>query len=174
MRRAGALGSGWRSRTSRRRQPAAHYYFEQAAALGWEPTPDQVIYGHLPVYLADTDEQAFAAARPRVEGAHLSPGMLKANRLVAEAGFFGPRNPDLLRRFQTMGTQAPLTLEQQLELGTLLCGAPDTVVEQLRRIREALGAGVISLDFETGASQQETQRTMQRFASDVLPRMRSL
>ena len=155
-------------------QPAAHYYFEQAAALGWEPTPDQVIYGHLPVYLADTDEQAFAAARPRVEGAHLSPGMQKANRLVAEAGFFGPRNPDLLRRFQTMGTQAPLTLEQQLELGTLLCGAPDTVVEQLRRIREALRAGVISLDFETGASQEETQRTMQRFASDVLPRMRSL
>ena len=71
-------------------KPAADYYFEQAAALGWEPTPDQVIYGHLPVYLADTDEQAFAAARPRVEGAHLSPGILKANRLVAEDRLLRP------------------------------------------------------------------------------------
>ena len=155
-------------------KPAAQYYYEQASAHGWTPTPDQMIYGHVPVYLADTDEQAIAAARPRVEGAHLSPGMLKANRLVAEAGFFGPRNPDLLRRFQTMGSHPPLTLEQQVELGTLLCGAPDTVLQQLRRIREELGAGVVSLNFETGASHSETQTTMRRFASDVLPRMRAL
>jgi alkanesulfonate monooxygenase SsuD/methylene tetrahydromethanopterin reductase-like flavin-dependent oxidoreductase (luciferase family) len=154
--------------------PAAQHYYEQAAALGWQPSPDQVVYGHLPVYLADTDEQARAAARPRVEGAHLAAGMLQANRLVAEAGFFGLRNPELLQRFRTMGTQAPLSLEQQLELGMLLCGSPATVVDQLRHIRQALGAGVISLNFETGASQEQTQATMRRFATDVLPAMREL
>jgi alkanesulfonate monooxygenase SsuD/methylene tetrahydromethanopterin reductase-like flavin-dependent oxidoreductase (luciferase family) len=155
-------------------KPAAQYYFQQAAEQGWQPEPDQVIYGHLPVYLGDTDEEAFLKARPRVEANHLVPGMMKANRLVAEAGFFGPRNPELLRRFQTMGSHGPLTLEQQLEMGTLLCGSPDTVVGQLRHLREELGAGVISLNFETGSSEEETQATMRRFAKDVLPAMHEL
>jgi alkanesulfonate monooxygenase SsuD/methylene tetrahydromethanopterin reductase-like flavin-dependent oxidoreductase (luciferase family) len=155
-------------------KPSAQHYREQAAELGWQPTPDQIVYGHLPVYLADTDEQAKAAARPRTEGAHLASGMMKANRLVAEAGFFGPQNPELLRRFQTMGTQAPPSLEQQIELGTLLCGTPDTIVQQVRHIRDELGAGVISLNFETSVNQQETQHTMRRFAADVLPAMREL
>ena len=48
-------------------KPAAQAYRDCAAELGWEPQPEQVIYGHLPVYLADTDEEAFAMARPRVE-----------------------------------------------------------------------------------------------------------
>ena len=155
-------------------KPAAQYYFQQASEQGWQPSPDQVVYGHLPVYLADTDEQALATARPRVEGNHLVPGMLKANRLVAEAGFFGPRNPELLRRFQSMGTSAPLSLEQQLDLGTLLCGSAATVLNQLRRIRQELGAGVISLNFETGASADETEAAMRRFAAEVLPAMREL
>jgi alkanesulfonate monooxygenase SsuD/methylene tetrahydromethanopterin reductase-like flavin-dependent oxidoreductase (luciferase family) len=155
-------------------KPSAKYYFEQAAEQGWQPEPDQVIYGHLPIYLADTDEAAFALARPRVEANHLVPGMLKANRLVAEAGFFGHRNPELLKRFQTMGTQAPLSLEAQLDLGTLLCGSPETVVQQLRHIRDELAAGVISLNFETGASEEETQATMRRFAKEVLPAMHEL
>jgi alkanesulfonate monooxygenase SsuD/methylene tetrahydromethanopterin reductase-like flavin-dependent oxidoreductase (luciferase family) len=155
-------------------KPAAQYYFAQAAEQGWQPDPDQVIYGHLPVYLADTDEQAFALARPRVESNHLVPGMLQANRLVAEAGFFGPRNPELLQRFQTMGTHAPLSLEKQLELGVLLCGSPETVLDQLRNVRQELGAGVVSLNFETGASSAETEVTMRQFARDVLPALREL
>jgi alkanesulfonate monooxygenase SsuD/methylene tetrahydromethanopterin reductase-like flavin-dependent oxidoreductase (luciferase family) len=155
-------------------KPSADYYFQLAAERGWQPSPDQVIYGHLPVYLADTDEQAFATARPRVEANHLNPGMLQANRLVAESGFFGNRNLELQRRFLTMGTHGPLSLEQQIELGTLLCGSPETVLDQLRNVRDVLGAGVISLNFETGANAEEAEATMRRFAADVLPGMHAL
>jgi alkanesulfonate monooxygenase SsuD/methylene tetrahydromethanopterin reductase-like flavin-dependent oxidoreductase (luciferase family) len=153
--------------------PSARLYREQAAAEGWQPTADQIVYGHMPVYLAETDERAFAAARPRAEGAHLNPGMMKANRLVAEAGFFGPRNPEHLLRFRTMGTQAPPSLEQQIELGMVLCGGPDTVVGQLRRVRDELGAGVVSLNF-AGGDHESTQRTIRLFAKEVLPRMHEL
>jgi len=133
-----------------------------------------VIYGHLPVYVADTDEEAFSRARPRVEGNHLIPGMLRANRLVAESGFFGPRNPELLQRFQTMATNRASSMEKQLELGILLCGSPETVIDQLRHVRQELGAGVVSLNFETGASSAETEVNMRQFARDVLPAMREL
>jgi alkanesulfonate monooxygenase SsuD/methylene tetrahydromethanopterin reductase-like flavin-dependent oxidoreductase (luciferase family) len=155
-------------------RPSAQHYFHQASEQGWQPDPDLVIYGHLPVYLGDTDEQAYAAARPRVEGTHLAPGMMKANRLVADAGFFGERNPELLRRFKTMGTGAPPSLEEQIELGTVLCGCPDTVLDQLRRIRDELGAGVVSLNFETGTSDDQFEVLMRRFAQDVLPAMHAL
>ena len=155
-------------------KPAAHYYFQQAAEQGWQPSPDQVIYGHLPVYLADTDDEAFASARPRVEANHLNAGTLRANRLVVESGFFGTRNPELLRRFQSMGTGAPLSLEQSLELGTVLCGSPATVLDQLRHIRDELGAGVISLNFETGDGEAQTRANIRRFAQDVLPAMHEL
>jgi hypothetical protein len=56
----------------------------------------------------------------------------------------------------------------------LLCGSPRTVIDQLRRIGQELGAGVISLNFETGADNDVTEATMRRFASDVLPAMHEL
>ena len=153
--------------------PAVQHYRATAQANGWEPSADQIVYGHLPVYIAETDEEAFAAARPRLEGAAMNPGMLTANRLVAEAGFFGPRNPELLKRFQTMGSHKPLSLEDQIDLGTVLCGGPDRIVNQLGRVRDELGAGVVSLDFvRRGGS--ATPKSMQLFASEVLPAMREL
>jgi hypothetical protein len=73
-----------------------------------------------------------------------------------------------------MGSGGPLSLEQQIELGTVLCGSPSTVLSQLRRIRDELGAGVVSLNFETGDNAEATESTMRRFAQDVLPGMREL
>jgi alkanesulfonate monooxygenase SsuD/methylene tetrahydromethanopterin reductase-like flavin-dependent oxidoreductase (luciferase family) len=153
--------------------PAVQHCRAVAEDCGWHPLADQIVYGHLPVYLGETDDEASTAAMPRVEGAHLNPGMMKANRLVAEAGFFGPRNAELIKRFQTMGSQAPLSLEQQIDLGMLLCGGPERVLQQLRRIRANLGAGVVSLDFVRRGG-VETEKTMRLFAQEVLPAMREL
>jgi hypothetical protein len=47
-------------------------------------------------------------------------------------------------------------------------------LNQLRTIREELGAGVISLDFEIGDNAQATEATMRHFAQDVLPGMHDL
>jgi alkanesulfonate monooxygenase SsuD/methylene tetrahydromethanopterin reductase-like flavin-dependent oxidoreductase (luciferase family) len=154
-------------------QPSVELYRKTAADDGWEPTPDQVIYGHMPVYLAETDEQAFERARPQVEQSHMNPGMLRANRLVAEAGFFGTRNPERLKFFQTMGTYAPPPLEQQIDMGLLLCGSPSTVLDQLKSVRDRLGAGVISLDFSRG-NRTDVQKTMEFFGREVLPGMHAL
>jgi hypothetical protein len=127
----------------------------------------------MPVYLAETDAQAFERARPQVEQAHLNPGMLRANRLVAEAGFFGTRNPGRLKFFQTMGGHAPPPLEQQIEMGLLLCGSPSSVLDQLMAVRDRLGAGVVSLDFSRG-NRSDVQRTMEFFGREVLPGMQAL
>jgi alkanesulfonate monooxygenase SsuD/methylene tetrahydromethanopterin reductase-like flavin-dependent oxidoreductase (luciferase family) len=153
--------------------PSVELYRQTARVCGWEPHPDQIIYGHMPVYLAETDQEAFDLARPRVEHAHLNPGMLKANRLVVEAGFFGSRNPERLKFFQEMGSRPPLSLEQQIDLGLLLCGGPQTVLAQLARVRDRLGAGVVSLDFNRG-DPPATRRTIEHFGREVLPAMHEL
>ena len=154
-------------------KPSVELYRQTASECGWQPSAEQIVYGHMPVYLADTDEQAFDLARPRVERSHLNPGMVTANRLVAEAGFFGAVNPERLNFFRNMGKQAPLPLEQQIDIGLLLCGAPDTVLGQLRRLGEQLGAGVVSLDFNRG-DPPATRRTIEFFGREVLPGMREL
>ena len=104
-------------------RPSVDLYKHVAAECGWQPDPEQIVYGHMPVYLADRDEEAFDLARPHVERAHLNPGMMRANRLVAEAGFFGTQNPERLKFFQNMGKLPPLSLEQQIDMGLLVCGA---------------------------------------------------
>jgi alkanesulfonate monooxygenase SsuD/methylene tetrahydromethanopterin reductase-like flavin-dependent oxidoreductase (luciferase family) len=154
-------------------QPSVELYRQTAAEEGWQPTADQVIYGHMPVYLAATDEQAVEAARPQVEQPHLNPGMLNANRLVAEAGFFGSRNPERLKFFQTMDQHATLSLEQQIDMGLLLCGSPVTVLAQIQSVRDRLGAGVISLNFSHG-DPASRRRTIEFFAREVLPGMHAL
>jgi len=151
--------------------PAARFYREKAAEFGWTPAQDQIIYGHLPVQLYQTDQQAFDAARPMVErSGALAGGILAANRLVVEAGFFGQRDQTLTRRFQHMAEEPRHTLEEQIELGTLLCGGPDTVVKQMRHLRDELGVGVLSLNF-VGPRREET---IQLFAKEVLPAMHDL
>jgi len=151
--------------------PASRFYREKAAELGWTPSPEQIVYGHLPVHLYETDQQAFAATRPIVErGGGLAGGMLAANRLVVEAGFFGQRDQTLTRRFQNMAGEPSHTLEEQIDLGTLLCGGPETVVKQMMHIRDELGAGVLSLNF-VGPRRRET---IQLFAKEVLPAMHEL
>ncbi|MBV9329893.1 MAG: LLM class flavin-dependent oxidoreductase [Chloroflexi bacterium] len=153
--------------------PSVELYRKAAEECGWQPRADQIIYGHMPVYLADTDAQAFEQARPRVEHGHLNPGMMNANRLVAEAGFFGSRNPERLKFFQTMDKMPPLSLEQQIDMGLLLCGSPGSVINQLHSVRDRLGAGVVSLDFNRG-DPPATRRTIEQFGRDVLPAMHEL
>jgi alkanesulfonate monooxygenase SsuD/methylene tetrahydromethanopterin reductase-like flavin-dependent oxidoreductase (luciferase family) len=96
--------------------------------------------------------------------------LLRAGR---RAGLGTSSRPGRVRPF-ARGSQPPASLEKQLELGMLLCGRPSTVLGQLRHIRTELRAGVISLNFETGADNIETEAAMRRFASGVLPAMHEL
>ncbi len=70
---------------------AAKYFRQQANAVGWEPTPDHVLY-RLGVHVADTDEQALddllsSGAGERRIGFALSNRAL--DQAAAEAGYYG-------------------------------------------------------------------------------------
>jgi alkanesulfonate monooxygenase SsuD/methylene tetrahydromethanopterin reductase-like flavin-dependent oxidoreductase (luciferase family) len=155
---------------------AARHYRAEAAAAGWEPPPDQVIY-QAPIYVADTDAQAYAAIAPHLAyTARLMAPTLTVTRLAAGSGFFGARDAQINARFQTQVAQEQQrTVEERVAVGQIFCGGPDSVVAQLQRLRTEVGAGVVNLIFQVGSlPPAATTRSIELFAREVLPRVREL
>jgi alkanesulfonate monooxygenase SsuD/methylene tetrahydromethanopterin reductase-like flavin-dependent oxidoreductase (luciferase family) len=156
---------------------AARFYREKAEEFGWQPEPEDVLY-RLNAYVAESDEKAFAAMRQQSAArgaAAVGVGIMNANRLVAASGFFGQRDANLTQRFQNLGEGAPQSLEDAVKLGTLLCGSPSSVVEQIGRLREEIGCGIVELSFASPMGSAEAkQEAMTLFAREVMPALREV
>lgn len=148
---------------------AARYYREQATEYGWTPEPDDVLY-RLSVHVADTDQQAVddllaaGAGERRV-------GFSQSNRSLDEAaanlGYYGRDVENQRGRLQ------PHSFDERIELGQLLVGSPETVLKQIRAIRDELGCGLLDLIFQP-VGREATLKSIELFGTRVLPRMREL
>jgi alkanesulfonate monooxygenase SsuD/methylene tetrahydromethanopterin reductase-like flavin-dependent oxidoreductase (luciferase family) len=140
---------------------ATRYYREQCAQYGWHPGPDHIIY-RANMILAETDDAAeeALARRDRQAAFPVRPALRDA-LLAADA-----RNVAGERRPANVGGVLPISF----------CGGPDRVIEQLRRCREEIGAGVVDLSLQdpgtgdTGAM----LRGLELFGEKVLPRIRDI
>ena len=140
---------------------STRYYREQCARWGWTPTPEQIVY-RANMLLADTDEEAHAmlarqpTTAPFTLRAPLADAMMQldARNVAGEA-----RTPTVNRA-----------------LPTTFIGSPDTVVEQVKRCRDEVGAGVIDLSLHPPGSRDidALMRALELFGTKVLPRIRDL
>ena len=133
-----------------------------APRYGWEPGPDDIIY-RANMILAETDDAAedALARRDRQAAFPVRPGLrdalLAADVRATSPASGGPPN---------VGGVLPISF----------CGGPDRVVEQIRRCREEIGAGVLDLSLQdpgigdTGAM----MRALELFGRKVLPRIREI
>ena len=147
---------------------AVQHYREQARIAGWEPEPDNILY-RLTAHVAETDEQALAdlelpSEAPAVRLANANPALEKA---VASAGYHGRDIETQLAR--RMGH----SVRERIELGQLLAGSPETVLAQIRTIKEELGAGILDMNLLT-VGRNKALRAIELFGTKVLPRMRAL
>jgi alkanesulfonate monooxygenase SsuD/methylene tetrahydromethanopterin reductase-like flavin-dependent oxidoreductase (luciferase family) len=150
---------------------AARHYRERAAACGWEPAPEDVLY-RVGAHVAETDEQAMeelraaGADRPR-------PGFVASSRKVddaaAHAGYYG--RDEAAQRGRIHAQSRPLA--ERIEQGQLLAGGTDTVLAQARRIRDELGAGILEVAF-TPVGRERTLHAIELFGTRVLPRLHEL
>src|SRR5262249_1608832 len=116
---------------------ATRYYREQCARHGWSPTPEQIIY-RANMLVADTDDEAHALLKQQPSHAPFSmrPAVRDALMKLDARNIAGtPRSPIV--------TGA---------LPTTFIGSPDTVVEQVRRCRDEIGAGVLDLSLHPPGS----------------------
>src|SRR5262249_25297947 len=127
-------------------------YKTEAAKAGWEPTAAHIVYrffGHV----ADTDEDAWR----NVADIKLDLGQ-----------FFG-MNPAVLKRL--VGDR-PMHIHEMER--PFLCGGPAAVVDQVGALREA-GVGNLDMAFTwPGVSYEQQLRSMECFASRVIPQIRAL
>ncbi len=62
-----------------------------------------------------------------------------------------------------------------MRLGTLICGGPRSVIEQIARLRKEIGCGVVELSFASpGGSAEARHEAMTLFAGEVMPALREL
>jgi alkanesulfonate monooxygenase SsuD/methylene tetrahydromethanopterin reductase-like flavin-dependent oxidoreductase (luciferase family) len=160
------LGVGFAFTTVPLAREAVRHYRDRAAEVGWEPAEDQVLY-RVAAHLAETDEEAFRDLEARGS----RPSYSRSNRAIddasASAGYYGRDTARQRGRLQRHG------LRERIELGQLLVGGPDTVLEQARGIREALRPGILEVVFES-VTREKTLRAIELFGTRVLPRLKEL
>ena len=147
---------------------SVRHYREQAQLAGWEPTADNVLY-RLVAHVAETDQQAHddlqaPSTAPIVRLFGANPALEAA---VTRAGYHG-RDQDAQIRRQQGGS-----VGQRIEQGQLLAGSPETVLDQIRTIQEAIGPGTLDISFQP-VSREKSLRAIELFGTQVLPRMHDL
>jgi alkanesulfonate monooxygenase SsuD/methylene tetrahydromethanopterin reductase-like flavin-dependent oxidoreductase (luciferase family) len=160
------VGIGFAFTTVPLARQAAQHYRVCAHEAGWEPAAENVIYRAM-FHVADTDDEAFAdlsALPPRISLADQNKAIAEG---VRQSGYYGA---------DAVGQQLRTSrreLADRIELGQIIVGGPETVLKQVQRIRDELGAGV--LDLVVGAQLGEkTLHSIELFGTKVLPRMREL
>ena len=140
---------------------ATTHYRRQCAHYGWQPGPDEIIY-RANMILGETDDAAEEALRRRDKQAAFPVRAPLRNALLAA----DTRNVGGEPRPANVGGVLPISF----------CGGPDRVVEQIRRCREQIGAGVLDLSLQDpGTGDTDTMlRGLELFGRRVLPRIREI
>ena len=140
---------------------ATRHYREQCARHGWEPTPEQILY-RANMLVAETDDEAHAQLRAQ---SNQAPFALRA----------GVRDAMMTLDSRNIAGEARAPVVTGA-LPTTFVGSPDTVVEQVRRCREVVGAGVLDLSLHTPGSTdlEPLTRALELFGRKVLPRIRDI
>ena len=146
-------------------------YREQARLHGYEASPDQLGWA-LPMYVAETDEQAREELRPHIEDffnrflrypleARLPPGYTS----------IGSTKALLEQKFkQRIAAQK---MENMLDLGLVVAGSPKTVLETIKSRQKELGFGhlILMMQIATQPAEQ-TEKSLRLFATQVMPHLR--
>jgi alkanesulfonate monooxygenase SsuD/methylene tetrahydromethanopterin reductase-like flavin-dependent oxidoreductase (luciferase family) len=147
-------------------------YRQAAAELGYVPEQDKIALS-IPIYVAETDEQAHREARQHLLWL-FRKGLKQGPELMFPPGYMSQSS---MRGLLMAGMKpfAELTYEELLADGYAVVGSPDTVAARLRELHDELGFGQVIGLFALGdITHEETTRSMELFASQVMPAVRQL
>jgi alkanesulfonate monooxygenase SsuD/methylene tetrahydromethanopterin reductase-like flavin-dependent oxidoreductase (luciferase family) len=147
-------------------------YRQAADELGYVPDPEKITLS-IPIYVAETDEQANREGRRLLEWL-FHKGLKQGPEIVFPPGYMSPSS----MRGLLMAGMKPypeLTYEEMLADGYAVVGSPDTVAARLRELHEELGFGQVIGLFSIGdITREQTKTSMELFAMEVIPALRPL
>jgi len=145
------------------------FFREQAAKAGWEPTADNLLYRGF-IHVAETDQKALEEVGYTYwrlpNAAPLPQPVPQQTAPVGAATATAPAAVDVSKA---------LSADQFASMGLQFCGSPESVLQQIRTLRDATGVGIIDFVFQ-GPSLPHTMlmRSLELFGKEVLPRMHEL
>jgi alkanesulfonate monooxygenase SsuD/methylene tetrahydromethanopterin reductase-like flavin-dependent oxidoreductase (luciferase family) len=148
-------------------------YRQAANDLGYVADPEKIAFS-VPIYIADTDEQAHAEGRPAVEFLY-HKALKQTAEMVNPPGYMSPGSLRgvLASGLRGFGVQS---YEDLLAQGQAVVGSPSSVAKRLTELYDELGGfGQIIGLFAIGPSTHEqVMRSAELFATEVMPVLRPL
>jgi alkanesulfonate monooxygenase SsuD/methylene tetrahydromethanopterin reductase-like flavin-dependent oxidoreductase (luciferase family) len=148
-------------------------YRRAAADLGYVPEPEKIALS-VPVYVADTDEKAHREAEPALLWL-FRQGLKHPGEMISPPGYVSPGS---LRGILSLDRKpfSALSYAELLADGYAVVGSPATVAARLAEMHEQLGGyGQLIGLFAIGpATREQTRRSTELFAAEVIPALRHL
>jgi len=146
-------------------------YRETAAGYGYTASNEKLGWA-VPIYVAETDEEALREARPHIE--MMRNKLLRMPmEMLLPPGYLSMRSMQRVLKAKAMIEQ-DLTAEMLMEHGMFLCGSPRTVRRQLLDYRDELGFGVLVCLLQFGTLPEDlTARSTELFAEEVIKPIRA-
>jgi alkanesulfonate monooxygenase SsuD/methylene tetrahydromethanopterin reductase-like flavin-dependent oxidoreductase (luciferase family) len=148
-------------------------YRERAERYGYTSQPDRLGWG-VPMYVADTDEQALREATPHIESFY-NRFLRSPNEYKAPPGYTSMSSMKQLIELKLKYRQGAPSIDTILKLGMAIVGSADTVAETLIEKQKAFGIGNLIGWLHFGTLPADlTKKNLELFAKKVMPRLRPL
>ncbi len=148
-------------------------YREKCAEYGYQCDAGQLGWA-MPLYLADTDEQAVAEARPHIE-AFFNKFLYSPVEYKMPPGYSSLSSYKYVMETKFKVREQYLSIEFLMDQGMFMCGSPKTVADTLEKRHGEMGFGHLVTMLQFGTLPRDlTERIVRMFASEVMPRLRPL
>ncbi len=145
-------------------------YKDMANEHGYEATPDQLGWS-VPLYVAETDENARRQAQPHIEN-FLNKFLRMPKEMLLPPGYLSLKSMmGVMKAKSSIGTKQ--TIDSVIEKGMFICGSPETVRAKLEEYHSQIGFGHLLTLLQFGTLPGElTRKNMELYANEVMPYLR--
>jgi alkanesulfonate monooxygenase SsuD/methylene tetrahydromethanopterin reductase-like flavin-dependent oxidoreductase (luciferase family) len=148
--------------------------FKEAAQKHGYEAPAEQIGWSVPIYVADTDEQAVEEARPHLEYL-FNVGLRMPKSIFFPAGYLTPQGMARIMAAKSGLVAGGMTIETLMEKGFVAVGSAETVRQQIEDVQKELGFGTLVANFHFATMPHESfMSSLHLFAERVMPALKGL
>lgn len=148
-------------------------YRDEADRQGWEAGPEKLGWA-IPAFVGEDDAGAIVEARRHIENFY-NAFLRMPQEMLLPPGYLSLASAKGVMRAKGVVTGGRQTIEALMEKGMFLCGSAETVRQKIEHYQKRVGFGYILPMMQFGTLPADlTRRSMERFAQNVIPQLRSL
>jgi alkanesulfonate monooxygenase SsuD/methylene tetrahydromethanopterin reductase-like flavin-dependent oxidoreductase (luciferase family) len=148
-------------------------YKEEAQKHGYTAVPQQFGWA-VPLYVADSDEQAYRESKPHIENM-MNKFLRMPPEMLLPPGYLSLQSLKGVMSAKSSITGGAQTIDDLMKKGMFLCGSPETVRQQIEEYQKQIGFAYLLplMQFAT-LPHDLTKRNLEIFARKVIPPLRGL